>query len=118
MKRVKNQEFQETAFKKLEKRSIARNRTLISVACSSLAAKGPDTVSRGYIVNCSGWGACVILDHQMQTGSIVMIKATNFGIKNLPEGFRTLALAEVKWSERLEESIVSNYAIGLRYLFN
>ena len=118
MKREKNQEHKETAYEAIEKRSHLRRSTQISVVCSGLTAKSPDILSRGYMVNCSGWGACVVIDHQMQAGSIVMIRATHYGQKNLPEGFRTLALAEVKWSERLEKGIVTNYAIGLRYLLN
>jgi len=100
------------------KRSTVRNRTLISVACSSLAGQSPDAVSYGYMVNCSGWGACEMLNHKMQAGSIVMIKATDFALQNSPKGFRMFALAEVKWSKRLEGDIVSSYATGLRYLFN
>jgi hypothetical protein len=106
------------SLKKMEKRSLVRNSTQIFVACSSLATKSPDVVSHGHMVNCSFGGTCIELNHKMHEGSIVMIKATGCGPKELPEGFRTLALAEVKWSRRLEEGMIPNYAIGLRYLPN
>lgn len=106
------------AISKKEKRSLVRNSTQIFVACSSLTAKSPDAVSHGHMVNCSCEGTCIELNHRMHEGSIVMVKATTCGLKEPPEGFRTLALAEVKWSRRLEEGMTPNYAIGLRYLPN
>jgi hypothetical protein len=100
-----------------EKRSLVRNNTQILVACSSLTAKSPDAV-HGQMVNCSWEGTCIELNHRMHEGSIVMVKATTRDLDEPPEGFRTLALAEVKWSRRLEEGTTLNYAIGLRYLPN
>lgn len=105
-------------FKKMEKRSLVRNHTQICVACSSLTAKSPEAASHGHMVNCSGGGTCIQLNHMMHEGSIVMIKATSYGIKDPPVGFRTLALAEVKWSKRLEDGMIPGYAIGFRYLPN
>lgn len=104
--------------KEMEKRSMVRNRTQICVTCSGLTAKSPDSLSHGYMVNCSDGGSCINLNHKMHKGSIVMIKATSSGIKDPPEGFRTLALAEVKWSMRLEDGMIPSYATGLRYLPN
>jgi hypothetical protein len=105
-------------FMRMEKRSLVRNCTLIPVACSSLTSKNPDVVSHGHMVNCSDGGTCIKLDRKMYEGSIVMIKAIGWGKIDPPEGFRTLALAEVKWSKPLEIGLSSNYAIGLRYLPN
>jgi hypothetical protein len=104
--------------KKMEKRSRVRNRAQICVACSSLTAKSPQAASQGHMVNCSDGGICIQLNHKMHEGSIVMIKATNHDIKDPPVGFRTIALAEVKWSKRLEDGMIPGYATGLRYLHN
>lgn len=106
----------------MEKRALIRNLTQISVACSSLTASSPAAVSKGTMLNCSCAGTCIELNHKIHAGSIVMIKATGWTPKENPgeppEGFRTLALAEVKWTKRLEEGGIPNYAIGLRYLLN
>lgn len=106
----------------MEKRALIRNLTQISVACSSLAASSPAAVSNGTMLNCSCAGTCIELNHKIHTGSIVMIKATGWTPEEdtgaLPEGFRTLALAEVKWTKQLDEGRIPNYAIGLRYLPN
>lgn len=102
----------------MEKRSRIRNRTQIHVTCSSLTATSPYGVSHGCMTNCSWGGTCIELNHRIHEGSIVIIKTNSRGIENLPEGFRTLALAEVKWSKQLEDERIPNYAIGLRYLSN
>ncbi len=106
----------------MEKRALIRSLTQISVACSSLTTSSPAPVSNGTMLNCSWAGTCIELNHKIHTGSIVMIKATGWTPKEkpgeLPEGFRTLALAEVKWTKRLEAGRIPNYAIGLRYLPN
>jgi len=106
----------------MDKRALIRNRTKISVACSSLTASGPAAVSNGTMLNCSCAGTCIELTHKIHKGSIVIIKATGWTPKEnaggLPEGFRTLGLAEVKWTKRLEGGRIPNFAIGLRYLPN
>ena len=106
----------------MEKRALSRIDTQISVACSSLSSGSPAAVSNGTMLNCSCGGTCIELSRGIQEGNIVMIKATgwtaNGNPRELPEGFRMLALAEVKWSKRREAGIVPNYAIGLRYLPN
>ena len=104
--------------KEMEKRSLVRNCTQIFVSCSSLTSNSTDAVSHGSMVNCSDGGTCIMLNHKIHEGCIVMIKATNLGMINPPEGFRTLSLAEVKWSKQLEVGTIPNYAIGLRYLPN
>jgi hypothetical protein len=106
----------------MEKRALTRQCMQISVACSSLATGSTAAVFRGTMRNCCGAGACVELNRTMQEGSIVMIKATHWSPEEicpeLPEGFRTLSLAEVKWSKRLEGERHLNYAVGFRYLPN
>lgn len=106
----------------MEKRSMIRNSTQITVACSSLAANSPVVVTRGTMLNCSGGGTCIELPRKIHEGSIVIIKADGWISEEspsvLPEGLRTLSLAEVKWSKRLEDNWTANYAIGLKYLPN
>ena len=106
----------------MEKRALSRKRTQISVACSSLNPRSPAGVSDGIMRNCSCEGTCIELNRRIHDGSIVMIKATCCSLEEkpaqLPEGFRTLALAEVKWSKRLDDGIMPNYTMGLRYLPN
>jgi hypothetical protein len=104
----------------MEKRALVRNHTQISVACSSLASNSPSSVSTGVMLNCSCGGACVELNQKIKQGSILMIKATgrieNITLPVLPEGFRTLSLAEVKWLKTRGRQRAYHYMIGLKYL--
>lgn len=106
----------------MEKRALVRKPAQASVACSSLTTNSPADVFTGTMLNCSCGGICIELNHWMQEGSIVMIKATGCtAIENptgLLEGFRTLSVAEVKWSRPLDDHRTYNYAIGFRYLPN
>jgi hypothetical protein len=103
----------------MENRSSLTDYTGISVACSHLTANSP--VLQGRMLDCSQTGTCIELNQKIQDGSIVMIKAS-IGMKEdppaFPDGFRSFALAEVKWSKPVEDASGNNYAIGLRYLPN
>lgn len=106
----------------MEKTDLMRNCRQISVACSSLTANSPSHVLKGTMLNCSCKGTCIELNQRIQEGSIVVLRATIRSTEEnpsaLPEGFRTIALAEVKWSKPLDDGKLHNYAIGLRYLPN
>ena len=106
----------------MAKRTVIRNRTRIPVACSSLKSDSWTQIFKGTMRNCSCAGTCIELGHSIRAGNIVMIKATDWSWQNdhsaLPEGFRTVALAEVKWSKQLENQTRPRYLMGLRYLPN
>jgi hypothetical protein len=103
----------------MENRSSLTDYTRISVACRRLTANSP--VLQGKMLDCSQTGTCIELNQKIQDGSIVMINAS-VGMKEdlpaLPEGFRSFALAEVKWSKPIEDASGNYYAIGLSYLPN
>lgn len=106
----------------MEKRSLIRDCTQIRVACSSLVAGSPISPCNGIMLNCSCGGTCIEINQELHKGSILMIKANGWAGEKIPEkppdGFRTLALAEVKWSKPAEAENVCNYRTGLRYLPN
>ena len=106
----------------MKKRSLIRERTQISVACSSLTASNPIFHSDGVMLNCSYKGTCIEINQLIHKGSILIIKATGWiGEKNpaeTPNGFSTLAPAEVKWSKPSNAENASNYKMGLKYLPN
>jgi hypothetical protein len=106
----------------MDKRALIRNDIQISVSCRRLTTGSPAAVSDGVMLNCSFEGTCIELNHHIQQGSILMIKATGRIAKEnppvTPEGFRTLSLAEVKWSKPTDAKNDLNYRIGLKYLPN
>jgi hypothetical protein len=68
----------------MEKRTLIRNRTQISVACSSLTSNSPAYVLEGTMLNCSCGGICIELNQRLQEGTIVMIKAAGLHKKFPP----------------------------------
>ena len=105
----------------MEKRTLIREQTEITVDCCRLTTCDRAAPSKGTMRDCSCDGSCIELNHRIQQGSIVMIRATGRGANfplELPEGFRTLFLAEVKWSRQLNDGNVAAYAMGVRYLSN
>jgi hypothetical protein len=106
----------------MNKRTLIRNRTSVSVACSSLTAASPGAAFDGVMTNCSWGGICIELNRKFFVGSIVMIRVTGLIGGDLsgalPEGFKTITLAEVKWSKRLGQESSAGYVIGLKYLLN
>jgi len=106
----------------MEKRALIRDWTHIPVACMRLTTRSLSDVFQGKMLNCSCGGICIELNQRIQNGSIVMIKAIDWIEKEsppeVPQGFRTLSIAEVKWSRPLDDKRSCNYEIGLRYLPN
>lgn len=104
----------------MEKRALIRSCIQASVVCSLLTTSIPDRASNGTMLNCSRSGVCIVLNRNIEIGSIVMIKADGkFSEANHldpAEGFRTIALAEVKWVKPLDDKEICCYTIGLKYL--
>jgi len=106
----------------MEKRALIRDWTQIPIECMRLTTRSLSEVLQGKMLNCSCEGICIELNQRIHKGSIVMIKATDWIEKGrppaVPQGFRTLVIAEVKWSKPLDDGRTCNYEIGLRYLPN
>lgn len=104
----------------MEKGSLIRDRTQISVACGRLTADSPISYCNGIMLNCSCEGICIEMNQQIHKGSILMIKSAGWVGKEFftepPSGFRTVALAEVKWFKPEDSENHINYRIGLKYL--
>jgi hypothetical protein len=104
----------------MEKRSLIRDCTQISVACSSLTTDSPISYCNGIMLNCSCEGTCIEINQQIHKGSILMIKSAGWAGEKIPaeppNGVRTVALTEVKWSQPADAENEFNYRIGLRYL--
>lgn len=96
----------------MEKRTLIRNRTQLTVSCSCLTSNNPAHVLEGTMLNCSCGGTCIELNQRLQEGTIVMIKVdswiTQEDTSEVPEGFRSLSLAEVKWSKSRDDGAISS----------
>ena len=104
----------------MEKRGLDRRRTQIPITCSKLTADSSAGHASGIMSDCSSGGICIETNKHMHRGNILMIKATGLDEDEPSEKpfseFRTISIAEVKWSEPANEENDFNFKTGLKYL--
>ncbi len=87
----------------MEKRSIRRHTINASTACGHFTASINGKIYDGKMLNYSSDGMCIESSAEFKKGAIVMIKVNalsrNADYQKLTEGFRTVSLAEIKWSK-------------------
>ncbi len=101
----------------MEKRANRRHAIDTDIVCSHLATVGSSETVDGRMRNCSFNGMHAELRVGFRAGTILVVRATGSSRGySRDEGFRSLALAEVKWSlPRFVEGHVC-YATGLKYV--
>jgi hypothetical protein len=101
----------------MEKRANRRHAIDTAIVCSHLATVGSSETVDGRMRNCSFNGMHAELRVGFRAGTILVVRATGSSRGySRDEGFRSLALAEVKWSlPRFVEGHVC-YATGLKYV--
>jgi hypothetical protein len=101
----------------MEKRANTRHKINTSIVCSHLSTVRCSETCDGQMKNCCRSGLCAELKACFKAGTILVVRTTGSSCGySKDEGFRSLALAEVKWS--LPTSIAGDirYATGLKYL--
>ena len=87
----------------MEKRSIERHAINASTAFGRFTASTSRKIYDGNLLNYSADGMCIESSAEFKKGVIVTIRVnTLFSNANYPklrEGFRTVSLAEIKWSK-------------------
>jgi hypothetical protein len=88
---------------KMEKRSIERYAIDASAVCGYFSASTDGKNYNSNMINYSADGMCIESSGKFKRGAIVMVKVNTLynkaGYNSLMEGFRTLSLAEIKWSK-------------------
>jgi hypothetical protein len=106
----------------MERRNIKRHYINASTACGHFSASKHRKTYEGKMLNYSADGMCIESNADFKEGSIVMIKV-NTPLNNadhpIPvEGFRTVSLAEIKWSKPLDYGGKALFGMcGLKYLY-
>jgi len=104
----------------VEKRCAQRFESDARLDCSYLTSVGGQRVFTGKMGNYCASGIYAELKNPFRTGTILLIKARreDDSAENLPvqEGFRTISLAEVKWSQPLSREGETLYGIGMKYI--
>lgn len=103
----------------MEKRSMNRSPTEHSVACRRFSIMDGSTMHDGIMLNCSHGGSYIELDKPIDEGTIVMVKSSG-PLKGpmdneIPEGFRSVSLAEVRWSRIIDDDFMCRFGLGLKY---
>jgi len=87
----------------MEKRSIERHAMNASTVFGRFTASTYRKIYDGKMLNYSADGMCIESSAEFKKGVIVMIRVnahfSNADYPKLMEGFRTVSLAEIKWSK-------------------
>jgi hypothetical protein len=102
----------------MERRASRRHRVNTSIVCSFLSAGRCAKTFDGRMMNCCISGLGIELKTQLKAGTVLVVRATggSCGYSG-DEGFRSVALAEVKWSKQKPMEGQSCYTTGLKYVF-
>lgn len=72
------------------------------------------------MLNVSKNGSYVVTRREFKPGSFLMVRTTRYPEGRFSEaaksGFRSIFLAEVKWSKKIESDTACRYGVGLKYL--
>jgi hypothetical protein len=103
----------------MEKRSNERRRINTPIVCSRFKSRYDGKAIDGLMKNCCLSGFYAELQEQVQMGTILVVRAGgNSSGYSTEEGYRSLALAEVRWSQPKTIEGEVCYATGLKYLMS
>jgi hypothetical protein len=89
----------------------------MSITCNRFKSVNRTEGIDGQMKNCCLTGCYAELKEQVKMGTILVVRTTgNSWGYSTDEGYRSLALAEVKWSKTKSFDGGVCYATGLRYL--
>jgi hypothetical protein len=101
----------------MEKRASRRHRINTSIVCRCLNSARFGEPVDGRMRNCCINGLYAELGAHFKTGTVLVVRTTGSSCGcSKEEGFRSLAVAEVKWSRQRSIDGGVCYATGLRYL--
>ena len=104
----------------MEGRNSNHHKTDQSIVCTVFGSRSFYDTFDGKMKNYCDSGMYAELQTRFRDGTVLLVRTTSSTPERLPpkieEGFRTISLAEVKWSKPLSANGVFCYATGLKYL--
>ena len=101
----------------MEKRAAKRHQIDTLIVCSFLNSADFSQPVDGKMKNFCANGLYAELRFNFKTGTVLVVRTTGNSCGNSEEeGFRSLAVAEVKWSKPISNKGEAYYATGLKYL--
>jgi hypothetical protein len=101
----------------MEKRATRRHPIDTSIVCRHLNAVSADSSFDGTMKNCSICGLYAEVETCFQVGVYLVIRVTggSWGYSK-DEGFQSMAVAEVKWTQLIPDPQKTRYATGMKYV--
>jgi len=104
----------------MEKRNSNRHQTDQSIVCALFTSQSVNDTFDGKMKNYCNSGLYAELQTRFKVGTVLLVRTTSNPLERLPtkieEGFRSVSLAEVKWSKRVSASGAVCYGTGLKHL--
>jgi hypothetical protein len=104
----------------MENRNNNRYKTDQSIVCSVFTSHSPNDLFDGKIKNYCDFGVYAEIPTHFKVGTVLLVRATSRASERLPakigEGFRSVSLAEVKWSKPVSANGTVCYGTGLKHL--
>jgi hypothetical protein len=103
----------------MEKRTDRRHAIEKTVACSPFVTGKINAASDGRMLNYCACGMCAELGAEFKKGAIVLLRTkdspTDPPAGFIREGFRSVSLAEVRWSRPVTAAGHLRFTTGFRY---
>ncbi len=103
----------------MEKRKDERQETEAPVLCRYFSTRKPNAAVDGKMLNYGLSGAYLESEVDFKEGASLLVRIrrcpSQSSDRRLSEGFRMVAIAEVRWSKPLGTDDAACYGIGLKY---
>ena len=104
----------------MENRTSSRYEIESSIVCSYLSSRNSNEAFYGEMKNYCDSGICAELQVQLKEGTVLLCRTKNNPSERsrtkIEDGFRSISLAQVKWSKPICVNGTTRFATGLRHL--
>lgn len=104
----------------MENRTSSRYEIESSIVCRYVTSKSSDEAFYGEMKNYCDCGLYAELQIQFKEGTVLLCRAKRIRLERrrakIEDGFRTMSLAQVKWSKPICVDGATRFATGLKHL--
>ena len=104
----------------MENRTSSRYEIESSIVCSYLSSRSSDETFYGEMKNYCDSGLYAELQVQVKEGTVLLCRTKRISLEGsrtkIVDGFRSMSLAQVKWSKPICVDGTTRFATGLKHL--
>jgi hypothetical protein len=104
----------------MENRASRRYKIDCSIVCSLFSSRNSDESFYGKLKNYCDSGLYAELQVQLKKGTVLLCRTTRISLEpskaKIEDGFRSMSLAQVKWSKPICVNGTTRFATGLKHL--